>query len=48
MSRELNRILKRGILNSREVLREMLKVFIYQGNTNQNNSEIPSSTHQNS
>jgi hypothetical protein len=44
---ELNRILNRGILNGWEALKEMFKVFRYQGNTNQNNPEILPYTYQN-
>jgi hypothetical protein len=32
---------------SQEVLKEIFKVLRHQGNANQNNSEVPSYTHQN-
>ena len=41
------RILNKGISNGWEALKEMFKVLSHQGNTNQNNSEVPSYTGQN-
>jgi hypothetical protein len=40
--RAKQRVLNRGILNGREELKEMLKVLSHQGNSIQNNLEIPS------
>ena len=44
-STELNRILKRGILDGQETLKEMIDDLRHQGNANQIISEIPSYTH---
>jgi hypothetical protein len=38
--RDEQRIPNRGILNDQEALKETFNVFSYQGNANQNNSEI--------
>ena len=40
-------ILNRGILDGQEALKELFKVLTHQENANQNNSEVPSYTHQN-
>ena len=44
-STELNRILKRSILDGQETLKEMIDYLYHQGNANQIISEIPSYTH---
>jgi mannitol/fructose-specific phosphotransferase system IIA component len=41
-------ILNRGITNDQEALKEMFKLLSHRGNANQNSSEVPSNTHQNS
>ena len=40
--------LNKDIFNVQEVLKEMFKVLIHQGNANQNNSVLPSYDTQNS
>ena len=45
--RTIQRIHKRGILNSREALKELFKVLSGQGNANQNDPEILPYTNQN-
>ena len=46
--RAKQRILNRGILDGLEALKEMLNILSHQGNTNQNDPEIPLLTSQNS
>jgi hypothetical protein len=41
------RIINGGITNVREAIKEIFKVLGHQGSTSQNNSEVPSYTHQN-
>jgi hypothetical protein len=45
--RAKQRIFNRGILNVREALKEMFKVFSHRGNANQNNTEVSPYIHQN-
>jgi hypothetical protein len=45
--RTKQRNLNKGISNCQEALNEMFEVLSHQGNTNQNNSEVPSFAHQN-
>ena len=44
--RAKQKILKREISNGQEALKEMVKDLSHQGNTNHNNSEVPSCIHQ--
>jgi hypothetical protein len=46
--RTKQRILNSGNSNGKEALKEMINILSHQGNANQNNSEVPSDTHQNS
>ena len=45
--RSKQRILNRRIFHGREALKEMFNSLSHKGNANQNDSEIPSYTHQN-
>jgi hypothetical protein len=45
--RAKQKILNRGISNGQEAFKEMFNILSHEGNTNQNNSEIPPYTSQN-